>query len=65
MLEPVLFYADNRTNTPFSNPFSPHQIGKYPIADATTKDQEVQNTPLMLTLCPLFLMFLFRPSVVF
>eukprot|EP00730_Choanoeca_flexa_P016455 TRINITY_DN7774_c0_g1_i1.p1 TRINITY_DN7774_c0_g1~~TRINITY_DN7774_c0_g1_i1.p1 ORF type:complete len:695 (+),score=181.27 TRINITY_DN7774_c0_g1_i1:31-2115(+) len=47
MLVPVLSYANNETKTPFTNPFSPHQIGKYPIADATTASQEpmpMENT---------------------
>eukprot|EP00051_Salpingoeca_urceolata_P000708 m.35522 g.35522 ORF g.35522 m.35522 type:complete len:785 (-) comp10931_c0_seq2:5714-8068(-) len=47
LLIPVLAFANNETNTPFSNPFSPHQIGTYPIADATTKSQEpmpMENT---------------------
>lgn len=47
LLIPVLNFANNGTNTPFSNPFSPHQIGTYPIADATTESQEpmpMENT---------------------
>lgn len=39
LLVPVLNFANNGTSTPFSNPFSPHQIGTYPIADATTASQ--------------------------
>lgn len=47
LLLPVLTYANNETDIPFGNPFSPHQIGSYPIADATTGDQEpmpMENT---------------------
>jgi hypothetical protein len=47
LLIPVLNFANNDTDTPFSNPFSPHQIGTYPIADATTASQEpmpMENT---------------------
>jgi len=47
LLIPVLDFANNGTSTPFSSPFSPHQIGTYPIADATTKSQEpmpMENT---------------------
>lgn len=43
----VLNFANNGTSTPFTNPFSPHQIGTYPIADATTASQEpmpMENT---------------------
>jgi hypothetical protein len=40
LLVPVLTYANNETTTPFANPFSPHQLGTYPIADATTASQE-------------------------
>ena len=47
LLVPVLNFANNGTDTPFTNPFSPHQIGTYPIADATTGSQEpmpMENT---------------------
>ena len=47
LLIPVLNFANNGTSTPFTNPFSPHQIGTYPIADATTESQEpmpMENT---------------------
>ena len=47
LLVPVLNFAANGTSTPFTNPFSPHQIGTYPIADATTASQEampMENT---------------------
>lgn len=47
LLIPVLNFANNGTHTPFTNPFSPHQIGTYPIADATTASQEpmpMENT---------------------
>ena len=46
----VLNFANNGTSTPFTNPFSPHQIGTYPIADATTASQEpmpMENTGKM------------------
>ena len=41
LLAPVLAYANNETATRFSYPFSPHQLGQYPIADSRTEDQEV------------------------
>jgi len=47
LLLPILAYANNETSTPFSNQYSPHQIGTYPIADADTKSQEpmpMENT---------------------
>jgi hypothetical protein len=47
LLLPVLTYANNETDTTFNNPFSPHQIGTYPIADADTQSQEpmpMENT---------------------
>lgn len=40
LLVPVLNFANNGTDTPFTNPFSPHQLGTYPTADATTASQE-------------------------
>jgi len=46
-LAPVLTYANNETNTTYNDPFSPHQLGTYPIADANTTDQEpmpMENT---------------------
>lgn len=47
LLIPVLAYANNETFIKFGNPFSPHQLGRYPIANATTKQQEpmpMENT---------------------
>ncbi len=32
LLEPVLAYAANETYIQFTNPYSPHQLGTYPIA---------------------------------
>jgi hypothetical protein len=40
LLIPVLAYANNETYVKFSNPYSPHQLGTYPIADAPTAAQE-------------------------
>ena len=58
LLIPVLEFANNATWHPFTNPFSPHQIGRYPIANATTADQEpmpMENTggKLVVTLIKL------------
>ena len=39
LLIPVLAYAHNDTFIKFSNPFSPHQLGTYPIANDTTARQ--------------------------
>mmetsp|Transcript_168114 Transcript_168114/g.539925 ORF Transcript_168114/g.539925 Transcript_168114/m.539925 type:complete len:699 (+) Transcript_168114:90-2186(+) len=47
LLIPVLSFANNETSTPFSDPFSPHEIGTYPIADHNTAQQErmpMENT---------------------
>jgi len=47
LLLPVLIFANSETHTPFGNPYSPHQIGTYPIADADTAAQEpmpMENT---------------------
>jgi len=47
LLIPILAFANNETSTPFYNPFSPHEIGTYPIADHTTAQQEpmpMENT---------------------
>jgi hypothetical protein len=40
LLEPVLDYASNGTFIKFGNPYSPHQLGTYPIANDTTARQE-------------------------
>ena len=47
LLIPVLEYANNQTYVKFGDPYSPHQLGTYPIADAPTKSQEpmpLENT---------------------
>jgi hypothetical protein len=47
MLIPVLSYANNETYIQFSDPYSPHQLGTYPIADSPTSAQEpmpLENT---------------------
>jgi len=51
LLIPVLAYANNETYIRFSNPYSPHQLGTYPIADAPTSAQEpmpLENSGNML-----------------
>ena len=40
ILLPVLHFANNETWFPYTNPFSPHQLGVYPIANDSTKNQE-------------------------
>ena len=40
LLVPVLRYAHNDTFIKFGDPFSPHQLGTYPIANDTTAKQE-------------------------
>ena len=40
LLVPVLAYANNETWIKFSDPYSPHQLGTYPIANDTTARQE-------------------------
>eukprot|EP00049_Salpingoeca_infusionum_P004269 m.76478 g.76478 ORF g.76478 m.76478 type:complete len:796 (+) comp12486_c0_seq7:30-2417(+) len=47
LLIPVLVFANNETWHTFTNPFSPHQLGTYPLANATTAEQEpmpMENT---------------------
>ncbi len=47
LLEPVLAYANNETYIAFTDPYSPHQLGTYPISNDTTKAQEpmpMENT---------------------
>jgi hypothetical protein len=44
MLQPILAYANNETYVGFTQPYSPHQLGTYPIGDSRTRDQE--NMPL-------------------
>lgn len=51
LLIPVLAYANNETYIRFGNPYSPHQLGTYPIADAPTSAQEpmpLENSGNML-----------------
>ena len=51
LLVPVLAYAHNETWVRFGNPYSPHQLGTYPIGNATTKEQEpmpLENSGNML-----------------
>eukprot|EP00965_Chrysotila_dentata_P058603 1944540-Pleurochrysis_carterae.AAC.1 len=45
LLDPVLSYANNETRIAFSDPYSPHQLGTYPIGDATTAAQ-VRRLPV-------------------
>lgn len=40
LIVPVLAYANNETRIRFSDPYSPHQLGTYPIANDTTAAQE-------------------------
>lgn len=47
LLVPVLAYANNETYVRFGNPYSPHQLGTYPIGDSPTSKQEpmpLENT---------------------
>lgn len=47
LLEPTLAFAGNHTRAVFTDPFSPHQLGFYPTANATTRSQEpmpMENT---------------------
>jgi hypothetical protein len=47
LLIPVLSYGNNQTYVKFTDPYSPHQLGTYPIADAPTEAQEpmpLENT---------------------
>jgi len=51
MLRPVLAYAANETSIVYGSPYSPHQLGVYPIADATTESQEqmpIENSGNMM-----------------
>jgi len=41
LLLPVLYYGNNETWNPYTLPFSPHQLGTYPVANDTTTDQEI------------------------
>ena len=40
LLLPILHFADNQTDIPYWEPFCPHQLGFYPIANSTTALQE-------------------------
>ena len=47
LLDPLLRYANNETWIPFTDPYSPHQLGVYPVANETTAQQEkmpIENT---------------------
>ncbi|CAE8739618.1 unnamed protein product [Polarella glacialis] len=47
LLLPILVFANNETSTPFTDPYSPHQIGRYPIATDDSAAQEampIENT---------------------
>lgn len=51
LLLPVLAYAANETFIRFTNPYSPHQLGTYPIANDSTARQEpmpLENSGNML-----------------
>ena len=51
LLLPVLHYGNNDTWNAYTLPFSPHQLGTYPIANITTNEQEImpsENTGNML-----------------
>lgn len=44
LLLPVLAYANNETNMPYTDIWAPHHLGFYPVANIETKDQE--NMPI-------------------
>lgn len=47
LLEPMLDFANNSTSLQYWKPFSPHELGVYPVANHGTKDQEpmpMENT---------------------
>jgi len=47
MLDPVLRYANGEVNASFTDPYSPHQLGIYPVANHSSADQEkmpMENT---------------------
>ena len=51
MLLPVLAYAANETSIKYGSPYSPHQLGTYPIGNDTTAEQEpmpLENSGNML-----------------
>jgi hypothetical protein len=41
LLLPILHYANNGTYIKYTDPFSPHQLGVYPIGNSTTAEQEL------------------------
>jgi len=56
LLLPILAYANNETNSPYSSAWAPHHIGTYPIADIRTDQQEdmpVEETGNMLLMIAL------------
>jgi len=47
LLDPLLRFANNETWHPYTDPYSPHQIGVFPVANDTTEAQEempMENT---------------------
>jgi len=47
LLDPLLRFANNETWNPYSDPYSPHQIGVFPVANDTNAAQEqmpMENT---------------------
>jgi len=47
LLDPLLRFANNETWNPYTDPYSPHQIGVFPVANDTTAAQEqmpMENT---------------------
>jgi len=47
LLDPLLRFANNETWNPYTDPYSPHQIGVFPVANDTTAVQEempMENT---------------------
>jgi len=47
LLDPLMRFANNETWNPYTDPYSPHQLGVYPVANDTTAAQEpmpMENT---------------------
>jgi len=44
LLNPVLRYGNNETWIKYSSPYSPHQLGVYPVGNDTTEKQEQMPT---------------------
>jgi len=44
LLNPVLRYGNNETWIKYSSPYSPHQLGVYPVGNDTTEQQEQMPT---------------------